>query len=92
MFCIQKCLIKSPCADFLHWNVFMQRIESKWFGRSGVFIFLENNSHVPQLSIGYFVLESSELCCFAGSVLILDGIPLSEVKISIIDCLNRKTR
>ena len=40
-------------------------------GWSGVFLFLENNSHVPQLSIGYFVLKSFELCCFAGPILMV---------------------
>ena len=57
-------------------------------GQSGIFLFLENNSHVRQLSKGYFLLESSEIFLFFR--VNLHGIPLPEVKISIIDCLNRK--
>ena len=81
MLCIQKCLIKSPRVDFLHWNVFMQRIESKMVWAIQAFPF---SSAVNR--IFYAEILQALLFCRVN----LDGIPLPEVKISIIDCLNRR--
>ena len=80
MLCIQKYLKKSR-AHFLHLNISMRRIESKIVWASQALY----ASHVPQLLKGYFLVESSKLCCFQGQSW------WYYFTWSIIDCVDRRT-